>query len=118
MLNEKQKTGLWGEVLAVRYLRDRGYLILNTNFRVGRAEIDIIAQKDGVLSIVEVKTRAPGALLPPAENVDWEKQENLRFAASVAHRLYGENAPLRFDIAEVLFESPTKYTVNFIPNAF
>ena len=49
--------GKIGEQLAADYLTRNGYTILERNFIYQKAEIDIIAQKDDTISIVEVKTR-------------------------------------------------------------
>lgn len=51
-------TGEAGEQMAVEYLLEAGYEILERNYRVKHLEIDIIARKDGVVHIVEVKTRS------------------------------------------------------------
>ncbi|MBP5618294.1 MAG: YraN family protein, partial [Clostridia bacterium] len=54
-------TGERGEKLAARYLRRKGYRILERNFQTRFGEIDLIARKGDQLVFVEVKTRAPGA---------------------------------------------------------
>lgn len=50
--------GKLGEELAVDFLQRSGYEILDTNWRFQKAEVDIIAQKENVLAVVEVKTRS------------------------------------------------------------
>ena len=50
--------GKLGEEKAVAFLQNEGYAILETNWTFQKAEIDIIAQKDNILAIVEVKTRS------------------------------------------------------------
>lgn len=117
-MDERRKTGIWGEILAVRYLRQAGYRILMTNFRAGTSEVDIIAKKGNLICLVEVKTRSPGAMLSPAENVDREKQRRMLGASSAVLRLYAPDADLRFDIAEVIFSDPKNYRINYIKNAF
>lgn len=117
-MNENRKTGLWGEILAVRFLRDNGYIILNTNLRIGRAEIDIVCIKDGILCIVEVKTRSPSAMFAPAESVDADKINNLERAAQAVKKIYNITDKPRFDIIEVIFKSPRDFTVNHIVDAF
>ncbi len=57
----RQATGKAGEEAAVRFLIQRGFSILSRNLRYHPYEIDIVAQKDGVIHLVEVKTsRLPG----------------------------------------------------------
>jgi putative endonuclease len=55
---EHNELGKLGEELAVEFLRKNGYQVLETNWTFQKAEIDIIAQKETVLAIVEVKTRS------------------------------------------------------------
>ena len=50
--------GKKGEQLAVDFLQKKGYTILDRNWRFKKAEVDIIAQKEQILAIVEVKTRS------------------------------------------------------------
>ena len=77
-LPDHLKTGARGEQLAARYLRAQGYEIYAANYTTALGETDIIAiDKDGTVCFVEVKTRAPGGMLPPAEAVDSEKQKRL-----------------------------------------
>lgn len=117
-MDEARKTGLWGEILAVRALRDKGWRILNTNFRVGRTETDIVAEDGGRIVCVEVKTRSPDTLLPPAEAVDHEKRQNLQRAGAAIGKIYRAKDPVRFDIIEVYYTSPKDFEINHIVNAF
>lgn len=55
---EHNDLGKLGEELAAEFLKKNGYTILETNWVFQKAEIDIIAQKDNVLAIIEVKTRS------------------------------------------------------------
>ena len=55
---EHNDLGKFGEELAVDFLEKNGYEILETNWVFDKAEIDIIAQKNGILAVVEVKTRS------------------------------------------------------------
>lgn len=55
---EHNDLGKLGEELAVEYLQKSGYAILETNWTFQKAEIDIIAKKENILAIVEVKTRS------------------------------------------------------------
>ena len=111
-------TGVYGEICAARYLRDHGFEILSANYRTRFGEIDIVAQKDGVLSFVEVKTRSSGMIAPPAEAVNREKQRKLSLAA--AQYLQGElsDTAARFDVIEVCLDGGKLLSVHYIPNAF
>lgn len=112
-------TGALGEVLAARYLRDRGCPILAANYRTRFGEIDIVSEEKGVLLFVEVKTRSRGMIALPIESVDSEKQRKLSLAA--AQFLRGEPAGTRsrFDVIEVYLDPNGQLErINHIPNAF
>jgi len=76
--------GNFGEKIAERYLKDKGYEILDKNysFRISgnpqKGEIDIVAKKSDIISFVEVKLlRNPAMLISPEEKVDFWKQRKL-----------------------------------------
>ena len=73
-----QSAGRRGERLALRYLRRRGYRLLQRNYRHGRHEIDLVMQDGDCLVFVEVKARSNIAFGTPAMAVGREKQ---RFCA-------------------------------------
>ena len=119
-LPEHLKTGARGEQLAARYLREQGYEIYAANFSTALGETDIIAiDRDGTVCFVEVKTRAPGGLLPPAEAVDGEKQKRLvNNAAAFLKQEKMRDRNTRFDIVEVILHDLFTADVNHIKNAF
>ena len=117
MIAEPRKTGLLGEMRAAQYLRRKGYNIIAANFKTKVGEIDIIAENDDFLCIVEVKTRRSGGLFPPSDAVDRKKEENVKSAAAAFVSATKIAKPLRFDIIEVVL-SEDKYAVRHIENAF
>ncbi|MCQ2480469.1 MAG: YraN family protein [Clostridia bacterium] len=113
------KSGLWGEVFAARYLRDNGYSIISANYNCRMGEVDIIAEKDGVTAFVEVKTRNENPIATPAESVDFHKQMRVTAAAKVYMREIKEELNSRFDVIEVTLDSNLKLLkINHIKNAF
>ena len=107
-----------GENFAARYLERHGYKILEKNFRVRSAEIDIIAQIDDVIVFVEVKTRSNIRHGLPAEAVNFRKQKKIIDTASVF--LQDEkyfDSPCRFDVIEI-YSDGVKFTARHIENAF
>lgn len=75
--SHNQSVGKKGEIIAAAYLRRMGYEILALNYRAGRGEIDIIAQFDGTMVFVEVKTRTTGNFGFPEEAVTQKKADKL-----------------------------------------
>ena len=73
--------GKIGEEFAANLLELQGYRILERNFRCRTGEIDLIAEKDGEISFVEVKTRRSARFGRPAEAVSTEKQRRMRKTA-------------------------------------
>ena len=71
----KKEIGRLGEELAALRLMEQDYQILSRNYRCRFGEIDIIAEKKGILTFVEVKTRSREDFGSPAEAVTWSKQQ-------------------------------------------
>jgi len=103
VVSHNQSFGAWGEDLVAEWYRKRGYDIVARNWRCRQGEIDIIASRDSVIVICEVKTRATADFGSPALAVDADKQQRLRRLA--AHWL-SENpnsrVAVRFDVAAVV----------------
>ncbi|MBC7862669.1 MAG: YraN family protein [Bacteroidia bacterium] len=98
---EKKDTGDRGEELAAAYLLQKGYQILERNWRFKHLEIDIIAQQGDFIVIVEVKTRATREFGEPASFVNQKKKSHLIKAANfyaIEKNLQNE---FRFDIVSV-----------------
>jgi putative endonuclease len=114
---EFHDTGKLGEAIAQSYLVSKGYTILETNWQSSHKEIDIIAQKDETLIIVEVKARKTAFFGEPEEFVTRSKQKLLVSAAN--HYIAKNNLDLetRFDIVSVLFKG-NNHVVHHIEDAF
>ena len=92
-----------GEQAACDFLTKKGWKIIDRNVRMGRNEIDIIAEKRKTIAFIEVKRRSSTAYGQPAEAVNAEKQRRIVQAAALYAEANGlENARLRFDVIEVL----------------
>ena len=74
-------TGNLGETMAVEYFSQKGYHIIHQNWRHSHWEVDIIAEKDGILHFIEVKTRRTKKFGHPEESVSKKKILNLISAA-------------------------------------
>lgn len=93
--------GIAGEVLAARFLRDKGYRVISSNYRSRFGEIDIIAIDGPYIVFVEVKARSENALIMPREAVTRDKQRKILRTAALYMRAYPSNLQPRFDVVEV-----------------
>jgi putative endonuclease len=91
-----------GEKIAVNYLKTKGYNILETNWRTGRIELDIIAQIEKIIVFVEVKTRKSDYYGFPEEAVNRQKQKNILDAAEVYLIEKKLDNEVRFDIISII----------------
>ncbi len=97
--NEK---GQEGEILAVDYLRKKGYKILWQNWRYRHKEVDIIAFDGEELVIVEVKLRSTDYFGDPSEAVTRKKQRFLIEAAEAYLDTRDDEPEVRFDIVSIV----------------
>ncbi len=109
--------GLKGEALALKYLLAKDYKIRETNYRAGRLEIDIIAEKDGWLVIVEVRTRSTDTFMAPEETINLTKIRRLVRAANSYIRRFNWNGETRFDVISVM-PSGKEFKIEHIEDAF
>lgn len=114
---EHNDLGQKGEELALNYLQKAGYLIVHRNWRFGRAEIDLIAEKDGFVIFVEVKTRANNYFEEPEKAVTRRKQSQIIKAADAYFKETDCQLESRFDIITVVFDKKQEI-INHIEEAF
>lgn len=115
------KIGKKGEDIAVCYLENRGYKILDRNYYSRYGEIDIIAEKENYIVFVEVKIRRVGTPFIAAEAVDTIKQKKIIKTATIYLSQTGTGLQPRFDVIAILFNKKLgrcDYTVDHIENAF
>ena len=119
-LFSKKQTGDVGEDYCAKYLIKNGCKIICRNYRKPCGEIDIIAEKGGVLCFVEVKTRRNGSLTRPYEAVDFRKQQRLIRAAQLYLAETAWDGFCRFDVCEVITDKNTLalLRIHYIENAF
>ncbi|MBR1991756.1 MAG: YraN family protein [Bacteroidales bacterium] len=98
----KQETGQAGENLAQTYLLKQGYRILETNWRFGHLEVDIIALDNQTIVFVEVKTRGSSAFGQPSLAVNLQKQRNIIRAANSYVTRHNYPYEVRFDIISIV----------------
>ncbi|WP_422089626.1 YraN family protein [Tenacibaculum ovolyticum] len=109
--------GLKGEELAIEYLEKNGYLIVEKNYRYRKAEVDIIARKDTLLVVVEVKTRSSNYFGNPQDFVNPKKIKLLVTAIDDYVVKRDLDVEIRFDIIAIL-RNKEIYNIHHIKDAF
>jgi putative endonuclease len=117
MMNNSQKQGQEGEVLAQNYLLNEGYEILERNWRYKKYEIDIIAKKGETMVFVEVKTRKNSTFGEPELFVTRQKQGFVIAAANQYLKDNNINLESRFDIIAIIQLNNTR-TVKHLEAAY
>lgn len=116
-MGKHNEFGKEGEKLAVDFLLKNGYKIRCKNYRYLKAEIDIIAQKNGTLAIVEVKSRSSEFIQPIAETVTPKKIKLLVMAADHYVNEIDLDVEVRFDIITIL-KQKKDFKIEHLENAF
>jgi putative endonuclease len=103
MGNHHITLGRTGEDRAAAWYTERGYAVLERNWRCGQGEIDLLCRRDAVLVVCEVKARRTAAHGEPFEAVTRTKQLRLRRLVVAYLRTYGGRYDeIRFDVASLL----------------
>ena len=114
---EHNELGKFGEELAVDFLEKNGYEILETNWFFDKAEVDIIAQKETILAVVEVKTRSSLEFGLPQEFV---KPKKIQLLVKAINEYVTQNdleVEVRFDIIAIHKEN-NEFVLEHIEEAF
>jgi putative endonuclease len=105
--------GKEAEQMAVDYLVKNGYEILHCNWRYSHYEIDIIAKKNGLLRIIEVKALKTSGIKFPEESVTKKKFKYLLKAADEFLFQNQQYRHVQFDILSIII-NPQKETEFFL----
>lgn len=115
---EHNDLGKKAEELAAGLLLKNGYKILARNFRYQKAEIDIIAEKDNLIIICEVKARSTDVFNLPQESVNKKKIKLLVSAADYYLKEFNVTKEVRFDIISILPDKKENLLIEHIQDAF
>lgn len=110
--------GALGEQIALEYLLERKYQILEKNWVCGHKEVDIIAKDGDTIVFVEVKTRHSTCLVEPEATVDVYKQRHLIWAANSFVNRYQYDNDVRFDIIAIVIDKNNEKRIEHIEDAF
>ena len=117
---ENRELGRFGEERAARWLRLRGYRIVETNYACRSGEIDLIARRGRYIVFVEVKLRKSADFAAAREFVTSAKQQRIRTTAAIWLSQNETDLQPRFDVIEIYAPQGAegKITLNHIENAF
>lgn len=112
--------GKWGEEYAVGYLRDKGYEIIQQDWRIGHRDIDIIARTPDRTTVVfvEVKTRTSDIITKPEDAIDIRKIRNIGIAANAYVKEQYITDMLRFDIITIVGNCDDNAQLEYTKDAF
>ena len=110
--------GRAGEDLAKAHLINKDYAIRATNVHIGKLEIDIVAEKDGVLIIVEVRTRSTDWYMQPELSVGYHKMQHLMRAAQGYVNFCNWKGETRFDVIAVVRHEDGSFRIDHFEDAF
>lgn len=114
---QHNQLGKKGEKLAVDFLLDKGYDIVERNYRFDKAEVDIIAQKGQTLAIVEVKTRSTSDFGDPQDFLKPKQIQRIVKAVDVYVLENNLDVEIRFDIIAIVKENKG-FSIEHLENAF
>lgn len=116
----KKAVGAKGEQLAIKFLKKKGYRILQRNYRRRNGEIDIICYDRGTVVFVEVKTRYSDNYGPPELSVtEAKKRHMVKVALQYVAEKKIEGISLRFDVVSIFYSPNTKHpAITLFTNAF
>ena len=104
-MHKKDALGRYGEALAARFLTQHGWSLLDRNWRCAAGELDIVAERAGIVAVCEVKTRRSLRFGSPLEAVTGEKAQRLRRLAAQWLASKGTTrADVRIDVISVLVD--------------
>jgi len=115
---DRQELGRFGENAVAYYLERKGYKILKRNYRIKGGELDIIAEKDGVIAFVEVKTRTPEPLVNGLEAITAAKKKMIIRTSEEYSRRFPHDLQPRFDVVWVTVSDRKVVGFQYVENAF
>ena len=114
---QHNQLGKKGEQLAVDFLLENGYDIIECNYRFDKAEVDIIAKMDQTLAIVEVKTRSTSNFGDPQDFLKPKQIKRIVKAVDEYVLVNKLDVEVRFDIIAIVKENK-EYSIEHLKNAF
>jgi putative endonuclease len=118
MSAETQALGLLGERIAAKWLRQRGWRVLEHRFRNGHRDLDLVVERGRTVAFVEVKTRSDLDFGGPVSAVDFYKLQQLRRSALVWMARFGKpGIEYRIDVMAVWI-TDKQVKIRHVENAY
>jgi putative endonuclease len=111
-----KEIGIFGENMAISHLSELGYEIMHRNWRYKHLEIDIIANKDNLLHIIEVKTRTSIEFGYPEQFIGRQKFQFLKNAAAMYQYQNPKWKNIQFNVISILLTKPIE--ILFLEDVF
>ncbi len=116
-MEKHNQLGKEGKLIAFIFLQKEGFRILKTNWRYQKAEVDIIAQKDELLTFVEVKTRGSKKFGKTEEAINKKKNTLYKDATEGYLEQYPSDSEIRFDVVSIVIAKDATQ-IEYFPDAF
>ncbi len=116
-MNNKD-TGFLGETMATSHLLELGFEILERNWRYKHLEIDIIASKENLLHIVEVKTRSSVQFGYPEQMIQAQKMQFLKNAAAHYQFSNPQWIWLQFDVIAIYLKPTNQWALDYFEDVY
>lgn len=116
-MGKHNEFGKEGEEIAVNFLLEKGYRILSQNFRYLKAEIDIIAEKDNIVAMIEVRARSNNQIITIADTISQKKIKLLVSAANYYMTEMKIDKEVRFDLIAIL-KNKKIFKIDHMKSAF
>jgi putative endonuclease len=117
-MGKHNETGKKGEDLATNFLATQGIIILERNWRHGRAEVDIIGMDNKTMIFVEVKTRSDDYFERPEAAIDAKKRSLMSRAAIAYMHKSGHDWLIRFDVVSIILRGSHEPQIDLFKDAF
>ena len=117
-MQTNREKGINGEALAIKFLQQNEFIIEERNWRYHHLEVDIIASKDQLLHIVEVKTRHSLKYGKPEESIKKNKMTFLKNAAEAYQFQHPHWKQLQFDVIAITIENNNPIEILMIEDVY
>jgi len=113
-----KEIGIFGENTATEYLITLGFEILHRNWRCKHLEIDIIASKNNLLQIIEVKTRSSIEFGYPEQFIHRQKMQFLKNGAALFQFQHPQWKYLQFDVISIFLNQHSNWELQFFEDVY